>query len=110
MPEFYRAASVTVSVPFSDATPMALLEAMACGSIPVVSDLPSLREWIRDGENGRIVPVDDVGALADAMDDALSNEALRLRASASNLGFVTSTASQDAHMNRMTDMLRGVVG
>ena len=110
MPEFYRAASVTVSVPFSDATPMALLEAMACGSIPVVSDLPSLREWIRDGENGRIVPVDDVGALADAMVDALSNEALRLRASASNLGFVTSTASQDAHMNRMTDMLRGVVG
>ena len=109
MPEFYRAASVTVSVPFSDATPMALLEAMACGSVPVVSDLPSLREWIRDGENGRIVAVDDVEALAEAMGDALTNEALRHRASESNLAFVTSTASQDAHMNRMTDILRKIV-
>ena len=39
MPDLYRAATVTVSVPHSDATPMSMLEAMACGSLPVFSRL-----------------------------------------------------------------------
>lgn len=67
MVEYYRTGSTMVSVPESDGTPMSLLEGMACGCYPIVSDLPSLREWITDGENGRLVPVGDVGRLAEAM-------------------------------------------
>src|SRR6185436_313494 len=51
MRELYRMSTVTVSVPFSDATSMSVLEAMSCGSAPIVSDLPSLREWVQDGWN-----------------------------------------------------------
>jgi glycosyltransferase involved in cell wall biosynthesis len=110
MPDFYRSAAVTVSVPFSDATPMALLEAMACGSVPVVSDLPSLREWVRDGENGRLVPADDVDALAAAIARALDDPELRRRAVDTNLRFVAEHASQDAHMRRMEALLRELAG
>lgn len=109
MPDFYRGAAVTVSVPFSDATPMALLEAMACGSVPVVSDLPSLREWVRDGENGRLVAADDVAALAGAIAQALDDAPLRRRAIDANLRFVKESASQDAHMRRMEGLLRALV-
>lgn len=52
---WYAKSSFWVSVPYSDATSISLLEAMACGSIPVVSDLPANREWIDDGKNGFIV-------------------------------------------------------
>jgi glycosyltransferase involved in cell wall biosynthesis len=46
---------------------MSLLEGMACGCYPIVSDLPSLREWITDQDNGRLVPVGDVDMLSAAM-------------------------------------------
>ena len=40
--------AVAVSVPSSDGTPQSVLEAMACGAVSVLSDLPSLREWVDD--------------------------------------------------------------
>lgn len=65
LPAMYNLADVVISVPSTDATPMSVLEAMACGVVPVVSDLPSLHEWITDGVNGFIVPIRDHIALAD---------------------------------------------
>lgn len=52
---WYTKSSFWVSIPTSDATSISLLEAMACGCIPIVSDLPANREWIKDAKNGSIV-------------------------------------------------------
>ena len=51
----YRRSAVFVSVPESDGTSVSLLEAMAAGCLPVLSDLPANREWVRDGDNGLLV-------------------------------------------------------
>ena len=53
--QWYSKAKIWVSIPESDATSISLLEAMACGCIPVVSDLPANREWIQSGVNGIVV-------------------------------------------------------
>ncbi len=53
--EYYSKAKLFVSIPESDATSISLLEAMAYGCIPVLSDLPANREWIDDGKNGIVV-------------------------------------------------------
>jgi len=52
--EIYSKSKIFVSIPESDATSISLLEAMAYGCIPVVSDLPSNREWIISEHNGII--------------------------------------------------------
>jgi glycosyltransferase involved in cell wall biosynthesis len=52
---WYSRAKLYVSIPESDGAPISLLEAMRCGAVPVVADLPANREWISDGSNGLLV-------------------------------------------------------
>ena len=52
---FYLGSRFFLSIPQSDGTSISLLEAMAYGCIPIVSDLPSNREWIEDNVNGIIL-------------------------------------------------------
>lgn len=51
----YLRSKLYLSFPSSDGTSVSLLEAMAHGCFPVVSDLPANREWIVDGLNGLVV-------------------------------------------------------
>lgn len=64
---FYSKAKMFVSVPESDATSVSLLEAMANGCLPVLSDIPANREWIRNGRNGMLVKNIDGDFLSDAL-------------------------------------------
>jgi glycosyltransferase involved in cell wall biosynthesis len=109
MPDLYRLADVSVSVPHSDATPMSLLEAMACGSLPICSDLPSVREWIVDGANGYLVPVDDAAVLATRLLALLDSKEAPAMAS-TNRRIVEERASQRAHMARALDLYRSLLG
>ena len=52
---------------------------MAAGTAVVASDLDAFRRVLRDGEAGRLVPVDDGDALAEALIDVLGDDALRAR-------------------------------
>lgn len=58
-------ADIYVSTSFSDSTSVCLLEAMAAGLAPVVSDIPGNRVWIKDGENGLLFNPKDARQLAD---------------------------------------------
>lgn len=53
--DYYQRARIYVTIPYSDATSISLLESMYYGCIPVVSNLPANGEWILDGLNGVIV-------------------------------------------------------
>lgn len=50
-----------------EGVPFALMEAMAAGLVPVVTDVGTIADWISPGRNGFIVPVGDAAALADAL-------------------------------------------
>ncbi|MDQ7799258.1 MAG: glycosyltransferase [Candidatus Edwardsbacteria bacterium] len=64
---YYNRARIFISLPRSDATSVSLLEAMACGCLPVVSDLPANREWISDGVNGKVVSDGESGVIDQAL-------------------------------------------
>lgn len=104
MPKLYRTADVTISIPSSDAAPMSLLEAMACGSPTVVCDLPSLREWVTEGETGRLVDPSRPEQSARAMRELLEDRAMRRRIVTSARQLVEARASQRVHMARMSSI------
>ncbi len=60
-------------------SPMKMFEYMAAGAAIVSSDLPVLQEVLRHEANALIVPADDVGAWAGAIERLRHEPALRLR-------------------------------
>lgn len=66
----YQRAALFASVPVSDGTSVSLLEAMAAGCMPVLSDLPANREWVTDGRNGVLVA--DIGELEQGLRRAIA--------------------------------------
>ena len=65
-----------------EASPVAPLEAMACGAVPVVSDLPQFAGYVRDRETGLVFAREGDGAsdrLADLIVELASNDAERAR-------------------------------
>jgi L-malate glycosyltransferase len=53
--EHYARARWYISLPSSDSVSVSVLEAMAHGCVPLLSDLPANRELVRDGDNGLIL-------------------------------------------------------
>lgn len=58
---------VYVSLSRSDSTSQSLLEAMAAGLVPVVSDIEGNREWVTHRQEGYLVPGDDAEAVSCAV-------------------------------------------
>lgn len=57
---WYRRAQWYLSLPRSDSVSVSVLEAMAHGMLPVLSDLPANRELVQDGDNGIVLGNEDV--------------------------------------------------
>jgi glycosyltransferase involved in cell wall biosynthesis len=106
--ELMRDAEVFVSVPSSDGTSVALLQAMAAGAFPIVSDLATQREWIDEGINGRRVPVHDVAGLARAIVTALDDADLRRRAAESNRAIIADRGTNETQVLKLESVYRAV--
>jgi glycosyltransferase involved in cell wall biosynthesis len=76
MPKFLSQSDIYVSTSLDDGTSVSLLEAMACGTFPIVTDIPSNREWIADGDNGFLVPLEGEKFLAGKIVEAIRNRDL----------------------------------
>ncbi len=94
-------AAVFVSVPSSDGTSVALLQAMSAGAFPVVSALETVREWIVDGENGLTVPLGSPVLMAEALMKAVSGVELRRTAAVRNRAIVRERGTNEVEMARM---------
>lgn len=110
MADLFRQAQVVVSVTNHDGTPNTLLEAMACGSFPVVGDIETMYEWITPGENGLVVPPGDPQALAQAVIRALDDSGLRARAARRNQEIIAERAEYAASMIQARTLYANLVG
>ena len=75
----YRSAHVFVHVSLSEGMPKVLIEALACATPIVATDVGGVRAALDDGRAGLLVPPDDLEALVGALRRIAADQALRER-------------------------------
>ena len=103
MPGLYAIADIYVSVPSWDAACISLTEAMACGAVPIISEVQGPMEWVKDDYNGRVVPVQQPEALADSICDLIENSEKRKQFRNRNLDLIQRKGDQKYWMEKMND-------
>ena len=94
-------AEVYLSASRSDSTSQSLLEAMSAGALPVVSDLAGNREWLGDGEGGRLFAAGDAAGFARAVEAALGDAEWATRARERNAGVIVARGDWDVNLARI---------
>ncbi|MBP1692662.1 MAG: putative glycosyltransferase [Chloroflexi bacterium] len=82
LPYYYSAAEAVVVPSFYESFGMVALEAMACGTPVVASQVGGLAFLVQDGITGFTVPVDDPQALSNRLTELVKNPILRQTMSA----------------------------
>lgn len=109
MAEALRGAQVMVSPSVHDGTPNSLLEAMACGCLPIAGDLESIREWITNGQNGLLADATDPCSLAQAILEGLENKNLRRQAAGLNRAIIKERAEYTQCMSIAEKFYRRII-
>ena len=79
LPALYAAMDVCVLPSYREGFPRTPMEASAMGIPVIATNIRGCREAVEHGVNGLLVPVRDVGALARALEQTLTDEHLRKR-------------------------------
>ena len=101
-------AQVYLSASLSDSTSVSLLEAMACGAIPVVSDIDGNREWVRETEGARMFRAGDAGDLTKALERALESPTWLEQARARNRREVERRADRTVNMGQIEGLFESL--
>ena len=88
---------------------LTVVEAGACGTAVVAADSPGLRDSVRDGETGLLVPYDDDAALADALLRVVNDDALRASLGAAGIEWAARFTWPDC-ARRSLDALLAAAG
>ena len=111
LPSYIASSDVYVSTSISDGgIAVSTLEAMASGLAPVVTDVGDNRKWIKDGENGFVVPIGDSKMLAERIIYLLQNKDVLRRFGAANRSIVEERADYYKEMEKMGRIYEDLVG
>jgi len=90
----------------ADCLPLAVMEALAAGLPVITTNIGALPEAVTHGENGWIIPMDDVGALNDALRRLTEDHTLRhqLAENARETGLIRFNAA--TNYRRLTETVK----
>lgn len=77
MPEYYNSLDAYVVTARVEGGPAPLLEAMSCGRAVITTPVGTALEVVRDGVNGLVVPIGDVGVTVARIEELKENVRLR---------------------------------
>ena len=95
-PRLVAALDVFTLCSVNEASPVSILEALACGIPAIATNVGSVRESIVQGVTGLLVPSQDVEAMTAAVDKLLSDPAMRREMGAAGRNLVLQSGSLES--------------
>ena len=105
VPAMLAAHDVYISASHWDGASLSLMEAMASGIFPVVSDIPANREWLEDGKTAFFFKPGDGQALAAILAGLPERRDLMARALRANRETIRQRADRQANMATLAKAL-----
>lgn len=93
----------------SEGLSIAMIEAMANGAVPVVSDVGDLCDLVQDGFNGFVLDEDDIEGFCNHVVQMLGDEAVWRECSLAAMKAATQYSSVEAVSNKWRDCLRKII-
>ncbi len=109
MAVFLNMAHMFVSVPYTDLLSISVLEGMACGAIPVLSELDAYKTRVQDEENGFYVPVRDPAAVAKRVIYCLKHPELREHIAKQNREIVSTQDNWETNAQAMEALYQQLI-
>jgi len=106
--EILLKAHIFISASLSDSTAVSILETMATGCIPVVSDIQANREWIINGINGYLFNPLDAQDLAEKIMSVMENISWFRKAVDMNMQIVQKKANWERNFNEFLEKLKNL--
>lgn len=103
---FAQSHIVALPSAYGEGVPKVLIEAAASGRPIVTTDTPGCREIVRHGENGLLVPVRNVAALAEALRRLIEDAELRRRMGAKGREIAMAEFSVERVVGETLDVYR----
>jgi len=101
---------IAVLPSYREGLPRTLLEAAACARPIIATDVPGCREIVQHGKNGLLVPVKDPYALADAIEQLVTDKAMRQRMGRMGRELVKTEFTESIVVHKTLGLYRSMLG
>jgi glycosyltransferase involved in cell wall biosynthesis len=109
LPKFIAKCPLYISTPITEGASSSLMEAMASGCFPIVSDLPGNRSFIENGRNGLLVEVGSSESLANRILDCISSNNTLSQGVKSNRQAVEKYMDRSSNMKIFFSMYKSIL-
>jgi len=107
--EFYQTATIVVVPSLAESFSNVILEALACGTPVIASNVGGTPEVIDNNENGILVPSNDHEKLADAINFLLSDKSLGEKLGREGRKCVIEKFSIEATVNKLINIYHNII-
>jgi len=109
MPNLLAKNDIYLSASQWDGTSLSLMEAMACGLFPIVSDIKANSAWIQNGLNGYLHEVGNANSLANCILNLLDNHEIIRNAILHNRQKVCEKADRNTNMKKLEAIYKKLI-
>ena len=109
MPQYLQDNDVYLSASFWDGTSLCLLEAMACGCFPIVSDIPANSAWVQNAKTGFLHGVEDPESLAQCIEAYIQDYEKYVHVLTVNRENVEMNGDRERNMQKLEAIYRNLL-
>jgi glycosyltransferase involved in cell wall biosynthesis len=98
LPNYLAKCPLYISTPITEGASSSLMEAMASGCFPIVTDLPGNKSFIKNGINGLLVDKNSVASLEEALEYAAIKTEILSNAAVMNMEYAFKNLDRGSNM------------